>query len=166
MKDGKGIIRTILIVWFIVLNLFIFIPAYRLFQDVFSTGDDAIQIPPTPPEPIQALSLSEIDTSLELGLLEQQVAAQTQQVNAYTQHVSAYTQEVSAYTQQTEAYQTYLSSTVQSERLTVYEKVVNQTLLDMLDAFITALITYVFANVGSSLVNNFISKTANPIRFF
>jgi ABC-type glycerol-3-phosphate transport system permease component len=166
MPEGKNLIRIILIGWFIVLNLFIFIPAYRLFGDVFSKGDEAVQSPPSPPEPIQALSLAEIDTTLELEVLKQQILAQTEQVNAYTQRVSAYTQEVAAYTQQTEAYKTYLSSTVQSERLTVYEKVVNGTLLGMLNAFVAALITYVFANVGASLVNNFISKKAQPVQFF
>lgn len=170
MEDGKVFIRIILILWFFVLNLFIFIPAYRLFQDVFSKSEEAVQIPSSPPEPMQALSLPEIDTTLELEVLKQQVLSQTEQVNAYTQRVSAYTQEVAAYTQQTEAYKTYLSSTVQSERLTVYEKVVNQTLLGMLNAFVVALITYVFANVGASLASNFIrlkyKGSADPIKFF
>ena len=150
--DIKRLIQTILVVWFIAINVGILIPSYLL---LFSAGKEAgaaqpinAPTPPTPP------NVGPLDTNLN-------AEAQKQQVETYKQQVAGYVEQVKSYTQQVAAYKIQAETQNKGRGAVVYELVVKNTLVVLLGGFATTLIGYVFANLGAGVVDNFVRMRNN-----
>jgi hypothetical protein len=143
----KLVIQAILLIWFLAISVAILVPSYQLLFG----SDDANASRPQPPAPPQPPS--PVKTA---GPLDQapQLEAYKQQIGAYAEQIKGYTQEVSGYTQQLAAYKAHQEATDKSSRRGVYELVVKGSLIVLLGSFVTALIAYVFANLGAGVVNN------------
>jgi hypothetical protein len=153
----KTLIQWTLLVLFVSLGLFILIPSYHVLSSAGGGGTITLKEPPEPPSPPNPLTLPTIDPKLDLKVQEEQVKAHTQQVNAYTQQITAYAQQVSAYSQHISAYKTYADSSVKSPRTSAYQLVVKDTLLSLLNTFITVLLGYVFVTKGAEIVRDYVS---------
>jgi hypothetical protein len=154
----KKTVQIILIIWFIIINLYILIPSFIVLQGLnLENQSVAIPIPPSP------LSLTPLNLTVSLD-------SQKEQVNAHTQQVNAYTQEVNAFIQQVNAYKAYLESSNKFNQHTKYGLVVKDTLVALLTSLLTALVSYVFINASAGLANNYIlaknNKDVQPIQFW
>lgn len=153
----KTVIQVILLIWFLAINVAILIPSYRLIffspQDENSVGQQLPLSPGPPPEPAP---IAPLDPKLEPAKQQQQVELYKQRVNLYTEQIKAYTQEVTAYTQHVAAYKVSEESRKKNDGTAVYELVVKNSLVTLLGGFATALISYVFANLGAGVVDNYI----------
>ena len=155
----KKAIQIILLTWFIAVNLLILIPSlYLLTRRVDETSASQPSQAPLPPA---AVAVGPLDPALDLEKQKQQVEVYKQQNAAYAEQVKAYTQQVSAYTQQVAAFKTQQESTPDGRRRAVYELVVKGTLLSLIGGFATALIAFVFTNLGATVVDNFVRMRNN-----
>lgn len=155
----KKAIQLILLTWFITVNLFILIPSFFLLR---SGGDEtAASQPPPPPQPPQTVSVGPLDPALDIEKQKQQVEAYKQQTGVYAERVKAYAQEVSAYGQQVTAYKAQQEAKPNSRQRATYELVVKGTLLALIGGFATALLAYVFTNLGATVVDNYVRMKNN-----
>lgn len=156
--DIKKLIQVILLVWFIAINVAILVPSYQLLFG--RDADDAADGQPPPPNPPAtprlAAAIGPLDPALDIEKQRQQVETYKQQVGTYAEQIKAYTQEVSAYTQQLAAHKARAEAKTRTNRLAVYEAVVKNSLTTLVSGFVTAIITYVFANLGAGVVDNII----------
>jgi len=136
MKSFWQIIATI---WFAILTAGVLIPGISLLY--YSRPEQEIKSPPPyPPAPMIASPPLPGSESAQVEIYKLQVAAYTHQVSAYTQQVSAYKEEVTAYN----IYASHLKNT----RSATYSLVVKDTLIPLLTAFLTALLSFVFVREG------------------
>ena len=154
----KKTIQIILLLWFISVNLLIIGPSYYLLTDQAETeGSEQPKVPNSPPD----LNLAPLNADLDIEKQKQQVEAHKQQVAAYTERVKAYTQQVTVYGQQVTAYKTLQDTKPLARKAAVYELVVKGTLLTLIGGFATALIAFVFTNLGATVVDNFVRMKNN-----
>jgi flagellar basal body-associated protein FliL len=162
----KQFIQILLIVWFIVLNLFILIPSYHLLNYEQENESKTLN-PPNPPPP---LLIKDIKVSDPDATQKNQVSIATQQAQTYAQQVSAYTQQVNAFTQQVNLEKLKLENSKKGSEITRYNTVIKDSLIKLLADFLAALITFAFVNAGTGLVDNYIRARHNlevkPIKFF
>jgi hypothetical protein len=155
----KRAIQLILLTWFITVNPLILITSLYLLTRRLD-GNSSIQ-PAQPPNPPPTVTVGPLDPSLDLEKQKQQVEAYKQQVAAYAEQVKTYTQQVTAYTQQVAAFKTQQDASPDARRRAVYELVVKGTLLSLIGGFATALIAFVFTNLGATVMDNFIRMKNN-----
>ena len=147
----KTAIQVILLLWFIVVNALIIGPsAYLLVQQPTVVTAEQPKLPSPPAD----VTLASLDPALDVEKQKQQVEAYKQQVAAYTERVKVYTQQVASYGQQVTAYKTLHDSQPSTRRAAIYELVVKGTLVTLISGFATALIAYVFTNLGATVVDN------------
>lgn len=163
--DFKRLIQGILLLWFVAINVAILIPSYQLLFGPDAAGPASGQVLPLPPvPPSTSVVIGPLDSTLDLEKQKQQVETYKQQAAAYAEQIKVYTQQVTAYTQQIEAYKVQEGARNQTNRLTVYEAVVKNSLVTLVGGFATTLIAYIFANLGAGVVDNYIrvNKGAAP----
>jgi hypothetical protein len=141
-------IQVMLIAWFIVVNLFIFIPSYKILKGIYS--DEAVMLPkaPDPPSP-PAIG----------GVIDPNMNRETQQevIKAY---VSFYTQNVAAHNQQIDAYKKQLESLGKTRQSSVYELVIKQTITALITGLTTALVAFAFAKTAELVRLHFQSRAS------
>jgi hypothetical protein len=154
----KTAIQIILLTWFIVVNLLIIGPSFYLLlqQPTVATAEQ-----PKVPSPPGDVTLASLDPALDIEKQKQQVEAYKQQVAAYTERVKVYTQQVAAYGQQVTAYKTLQDAQPSTRRAAIFELVVKGTLVTLISGFATALIAYVFTNLGATVIDNFVRMRNN-----
>jgi len=126
----KIFIQILLVVWFVLVSAFIMVPSFQLLNT--TTADVALAPPPRAPTPP-----AELDDA---------------RVTLYTQEVTAYVQSISAYTK-------HLQATATSNRQSVYELVVKDTLVSLFGQILTAFVAFAFVKVGAIVLDN-----RNPMR--
>jgi hypothetical protein len=142
----RTVIQAILVIWFVVISLFLFVPSFLLLTGVGLTRQTVPQ-PPVPPPLIAALANPPSDPKLDIKVLEELG-------KTYAQQVSAYTQQVTSYKEQLAAYKVYVEASSKGTLAGAYQLVVKETLGTLLTTFATALLGYVFIKGGAGLVNN------------
>lgn len=152
----KKLIQIILLVWFVAINVAILVPSYQLLFAPDTAGITGVLLLPQPPVPPPLVVVGPLDPNLNLEQQKQQVETYKQQVGTYVEQIKAYTQQVTAYTQQVAAYKTQKEAKDETNRLAVYEAVVKNSLVTFVGGFATTLITYVFANLGAGVVDNYV----------
>lgn len=154
--------QYLLIGWFILINLFIFVPSFLVLCESWSETDSTTQKAPEFPT-APTFVVEPLNTSLD-------PESQKKQIEALTQRVIAFTQQVTLYTQQVNAYKAYGDTANKSRRLETYKTVVKDSLVSLFSTLLTALVGYVFAKGGVELVNNYIraknNQTVEPIKFW
>lgn len=140
------------------------IPSYQFLFGQEASNVEKLEEPPKPPTPPAPPALtSQTSIQVDAKLIEEKV-------KGYTQEVIAYTQQVAAYNQQVNAFKTHAELAIKSRGATTYEMVVKGTLQPLLSAILTAFLTWVFANVGASLADNYVRAKNNqplqPIKFW
>lgn len=147
------VMRVVIAGWFILINLFILIPSWRILRGTTAdyAGTQQSMTPPVPPNPIV---VSPLDPRLPIQAQKEQISGLTQQVNAYTQQVSAYTQQVNAY-------KAYVESAAKSDQTANYKTVVTDTLVPILNGFIVVFLGWVFANIGAGVAERFTAARVN-----
>ena len=112
----NGVVRIVLIVWFLIVSGFVLVPTYQLL--CWAAGAELkrqqASLPPAPPAP---LTLPSIDSKSD-------VKAQEEQVKVYVQQVAAYMQQANAYATQVTAYKAYVEANLKSVPITTYETAV------------------------------------------
>lgn len=149
----KSLIQWILLLWFVALSAAVLIPSYQMLfgrPSERTTGK-----PPDPPVPPPAPVLS-FGAQSAPAEQQPQLEAYKQQAAVYAEQVKSYTQEVAVYTQQVAAYKAQEDANHKSGRASVYELVVKNSLVTLMGTFATALIGYVFANLGAGLLDNYV----------
>ena len=138
-------IQLILIAWFIVVNLFIFVPSYKVLKGI--SNDEAIVLPkaPEPPSPPS------------LGGLDPTMNPQTQQ-ELIKAHVSFFTQQIAGHNQRTDAYKKQLDSLGKTRQIIVYELVIKQTIMALITGLTTALVAFAFAKTAEMARIHFESR--------
>lgn len=160
----KTLVQVILLVWFIAINVAILVPSYQLIFDPDALGPANRQVLPQPPAPPPAPAVVEQGgPAPDPQKQKQQEADYQQRVGVYTEQVKAYTQEVTAYTQQVAAHKAQEEARSKTNRLTIYGTVVKDALVTLVAGFATALIAYVFANLGAGVADNYVRvKNGQP----
>ena len=164
----KKTVQIILIVWFILLNLFILIPSFNLlFNYTEETANESIKVPDLPPA---VPKLEILNSSAPEKTQDNQVKIATQQVQAYAQQIAAYTQQITAYTQEVNLEKLKMDNSKKGSAITRYNTVIKDSLLTLLGGFATAFITFAFVNAGTTLANNYLRAKNNqpvtPITFW
>lgn len=162
----KKFTQGVLIVWFIVVNLFILIPSYNLLNIEKESENSSID----PPRPPNVLVIKDLNTSDPDSTQKNQIAIATQQALAYTQQINVYTQQVNAYKEQISLAKLQLENTKKGSQMARYTAVIKDVLSTLLTGFVAALITFAFVNAGTGLADNYIRVKNNqapvPIKFW
>lgn len=143
------VFQYLLLVWFIVISLFIFVPSFLVLYSSWSYTDSTSEKPPEFPSPPALVPLEPLNTNLDAETQKRQVESLEIRVNAFTQQVNAYTQQVNAY-------KTYAENTGKSRSLEAYQTVVKDSLSSFLTTLLSALVAFAFAKAGAGLVDNYI----------
>ena len=151
------VMRVVIAGWFILINLFILIPSWRILSGPTEAGHAGTQQSMTPPVPPSPVVMPPLDPKLPIEAQKEHVSALTQQVNAYTQQVSAYSQQLNAY-------KAYVESAAKSDPSANYKTVVSGTLVPILNGFIAAFLGWVFANIGVGVAERLTAARANQAR--
>lgn len=144
----KRLIQVLLVGWFLAISLAILIPSYCLLLgagDETGASTQPLQTPVPPAPPV----IGPLDSTLGTD-------AQKQQVDTYKQQVSAYVEQVKSYTQQVAAYKIHSEARNKSKEAATYEIVVKDTLVMLFGGFAATLLSYVFANLGAGVVDNYV----------
>ena len=149
MKDST---QKILIVWFIVINLFILVPSFNVLWKTSGADSATLRDMPNPPEPPEPPTLPPFDATRDPKVQEAQVKGQ---VDTFTQRIAGYTQRITAYTQQIAAYKSQIE-TAKPRQIAAYQLVVKDTLTELLKTLLTALVGFVFAKAGAEVVSKYI----------
>jgi hypothetical protein len=156
----KKFTQVTLLIWFVVINLFIFIPSFVVLLRGLSAGSIAVPEMPQPPPPPEPAALLPFDSKLDASVQEAQVKAQ---VDAYTQRINSYTQRVAAYGQQIVAYKSQIESG-KTRQMIVYQAVVVDTLKSLLTTLLSALVGFVFAKAGAEALSKYMAaKKGQPL---
>lgn len=145
----KRLIQSILLIWFLAVNVAILVPSYRLLFGPSDPTNTALQAPEPPQPPTLVNEINSVGTRADAG-------ERAEQLERYKQQVTAYAEQIKGYTQQVAAYKTYGDAQEKSSVRVVYELVVKGSLVTLLSGFATALVALVFANLGAGLMDNMI----------
>ena len=132
----RNLFRIILLLWFLVISAFVFVPSYKVFRDARSEPVSGLPGLPVAPEP------ESIKAGEDAKLAAQRVAAYQHQVKLFEHRIKAYEKEVDVKT-------AGFVSTADA-----FELVVKDTLLTLVAQFLTALFAYVFVNAGAQVLDN------------
>jgi hypothetical protein len=154
-------IRWILTVWFAIIATLVTVPSAAVLWHARRASKPGLTMPPAPPEAPPLLSLTPFDPKLPATALEQQTKISANQVAGYSKSVEAYKEQVNAYTQQLNAYKSFADYNAKDALATAYELVVKNTVVTLVNGLVTALIGYVFAKAGASLVDNYLRSKNN-----
>ncbi|MBB1287373.1 hypothetical protein HRH25_23555 [Flavisolibacter sp. BT320] len=142
-------IRSLLIGWFIIINLIIIIWSIVL---PFSLKKVAEKDPPS--EIPQPPAIVQLDSVLEKA---------KNQVAFYTQQVETYKKQVEAYNSQQTSYNKYLDTNSKDNQLDAYKAVAKDTLSPLITGLIASLFAFAFAKTGLEVLNNYVAvKNGQP----
>jgi hypothetical protein len=139
----KNIVRVLLLIWFITISLFIFIPSYQLLSESQKEKDRAraalaqLPLPPSVPKEIRPTKPTNSPENI------------TQLVKLYEQSVAAYDKEITAYVKFADG------NAKAVNRTDTYNAVVKGTLATMMTTFLTALLGWIFASAVVGLTHNY-----------
>jgi hypothetical protein len=149
----QNLARVIIFLWFLVISVFILITSYKQLNLAQAAEEDArtqiTKISPPPKIPDDPKTFD--------GTFEQQVAVYNTRAAAYEKAVVAYSKYIE-------------ERTKAINRTAAYSAVVKDVLVSMLSGLATALLGFVFANVGAQVANNYLltkqGTTPQPVRLF
>jgi hypothetical protein len=144
----QKIVQTILVIWFVVVSLFLFIPGAALLL----RGDPLPAAMPNPPSP-PVVSTALTDPK-EIAVISRDPKVIEEISKAWAQQVASYTQQVAAYKEQLAAYKVYADAAGKRQLSGAFQLVIKDTIVTLLSTFATALLGYVFVKGGAGLVNN------------
>jgi len=156
--DMPKFVRTILLAWFVIVNLIIIICSIALWANPKRLYSEKVPPSELPPLPIVALDTSASD------------ARRTAQISLFTQQVDAYKKHIDAYNSQLTAYSKYLDAGSKYDEFEAFRLVVKDTLVALITSILVSLFGFAFAKTGLEVYNNYIrvknGKDPEPLSKF
>lgn len=137
-------IQIILIAWFVIVNVFIFVPSYKILKGI--DNNDAMVLPQAP-ELTSPPNLS-VDPNMNPQSQQEIIKA----------NVSFYTQQVIGHNQKIDAYKKQLDSLSKTRQMVVYELVIKQTIMALITGLTAALVGFAFAKTAEMARIHFDSR--------
>lgn len=151
------LLKVLLLAWFFVVNLFIWIPSYRLLMTADSAAASSRTPPELPEEPAElnaALRLDALPDGLSVEQLIERVKSQEQQVKAHGIQMEGYKARLGAFANEVDAYKTATQLGTTSPAHEAYKLVVKETVGTVIWASVVGLLTLGFAKVGAQVLDN------------
>ncbi len=149
MDNTEKLVRTILLIWFIIASLFVFVPAGFIFTGL---SGDGMEMPKAPTAPT-LIDIPRPDAPVSKEVRDEHVKYAEGQLTRYDKQVASYKASLDAYK---------TAEATRGDLLSSYKAIVADVIADLVKTFITALLAYAFVRAGVQLVRAFAARRRAP----